>query len=117
MRYVPDRFLTAADLGATPRPRARRTRPSCSTPRPASRSVPNGSLGFRYTESGKGRWNLDLGGRRPGADACTARTRTRSPVDLPRFDVGETEGGAIDPPRGAGACGSAAGWSPPCSTC
>ena len=23
--------------------------------------VPNGSLGFRYTDSGVGKWNLDLG--------------------------------------------------------
>ena len=23
--------------------------------------VPNGSLGFRWTDSGKGKWNLDLG--------------------------------------------------------
>ena len=24
-------------------------------------AVPNGSLGFRYTDAGVGKWNLDLG--------------------------------------------------------
>ncbi|MBO0803292.1 MAG: nitrate reductase subunit alpha, partial [Nocardiopsaceae bacterium] len=56
-------------------------------------TAPNGTLGFRYGEAGLGRWNLDLGDidpvltlhGRPGAEPV--------PVDLPRFDAGDTEGG------------------------
>ncbi len=61
---VPGKFLTAADLAAD------------STPEDAWKTVlldevtkmpvvPNGSMGFRYAESGKGRWNLDLDGVAP----------------------------------------------------
>ena len=73
--------------------RERRTppsRPSSSTPAPASRSVPNGSLGHRYGEAGVGRWNLELGdvdpqlslldgarGDRAGADAALRHPRRR----------------------------------------
>ncbi len=55
--------------------------------------MPNGSLGFRFTESGRGRWNLDLGGADPVL-TLYRRTAEFVPVDLPRFDVGPTEGGA-----------------------
>ncbi|MER7277272.1 nitrate reductase subunit alpha [Dactylosporangium sp. NPDC000244] len=55
--------------------------------------VPNGSLGFRYGETGAGKWNLDLGDVRPrlsceGGDAVE--------VSLPRFD---TPTGAAEPVR------------------
>ncbi len=48
--------------------------------------VPNGSMGFRYTESGAGRWNLDLGGvaaqltvlGRRGRARCCSRASTPS---------------------------------------
>lgn len=57
-------------------------------------AVPNGSIGFRYGSQGEGRWNLDLGTIRPALTA-SGRTGTESvPVDLPRFDVGPTEGGS-----------------------
>lgn len=47
--------------------------------------MPNGSLGFRFGEEGKGRWNLDLGDVDPllsvyGTDGAETVT-----VDLPRF--------------------------------
>ena len=68
----------------------RATCPASSSPRPTSATsgegaawktvlvdgrtgdpvVPNGSLGFRYTDVRRGRWNLDLGERRPAADAA-----------------------------------------------
>ncbi len=93
--YVPDRFLTAADLGRTGEGDAWRTVVlDAATGEPA---VPNGSLGDRYTASGKGRWNLDLEGIDPqltlfGSDEAVA-------VDLPRFDVNDApnEGGSILP--------------------
>src|SRR5699024_9707432 len=60
--YVPDGFLTAADLddaAGTSEGAAHKTvLLDAATGEPR---VPNGSLGFRFTESGMGRWNLDLG--------------------------------------------------------
>jgi nitrate reductase alpha subunit len=91
--FVPDRFLTAADLGRSGEGDAWRTVLfDAATGRPA---VPNGSLGDRYSESGVGHWNLDLGGLDPalslvgGGDAVA--------LDLPRFDLndGPDEGGSI----------------------
>ncbi len=87
-----DRFLTAADLGQESEGAAWKTvLLDAATGEPV---VPNGSLGFRYTESGAGRWNLDLGGVTPalslygdGAEAV--------PVKLPRFDLGGEGGGEI----------------------
>ncbi|HWF41983.1 MAG TPA: nitrate reductase subunit alpha [Acidothermaceae bacterium] len=92
--YVPDRFLTAADLGgdddaAIEGAASKTVVLDAETRLPR---VPNGSLGFRYTDSGVGRWNLDLADVDPvltlyGTDAESL------PVDLPRFDVGQSEGG------------------------
>lgn len=60
---VPGKFLTAQDLGATADEDAWKTvLLDGATMEPV---VPNGSMGFRYAESGKGRWNLDLEGVSP----------------------------------------------------
>jgi nitrate reductase alpha subunit len=95
--YVPDRFLTAADLAeddgvTTPEGAAWKTVLLDSVsglPR-----VPNGSLGFRHTATGEGSWNLDLGDIDPmlslSGDGSTAVM-----VDLPRFDIGGEGGGEI----------------------
>ncbi len=89
--YVPDRFLTAADLGDTAEGAAHKTVVlDAATGGPA---IPNGSLGFRFSESGVGKWNLDLGGIDPVLTVY-GRHHEAVPVDLPRFDTGQTEGGA-----------------------
>ena len=86
--FVPGKFLTAADLDAdAPAEDAWKTvvlDESSGAP-----VVPNGSMGFRYADSGKGRWNLDLDGVTPalslaGADAAPVE------VLLPAFT--ETDG-------------------------
>jgi nitrate reductase / nitrite oxidoreductase, alpha subunit len=90
-RYLPGRFLTAADLGQEGEGSAHKTVVlDEATGEPV---VPNGSLGFRYAESGLGRWNLDLAGIEP-ALTLYGRHEDAVPVDLPRFDVGDTEGGS-----------------------
>ncbi|SPL98776.1 Respiratory nitrate reductase alpha chain [[Actinomadura] parvosata subsp. kistnae] len=77
--YVPDKFLTAADLEgqesafATVLLDARTGEPV----------VPNGSLAFRYSEQGRGRWNLDLSDVDP---LLTCLGDEAVPVALPRFD-------------------------------
>jgi len=87
--WVPDRFLTAADLGDAADGAAHKTVLLDATDKPV---VPNGSLGFRFTASGAGRWNLDLGGADPVL-TLYGRHERAVPVDLPRFDAGPTEGG------------------------
>ena len=90
--YVPGKFLTAADLGDDGEGAAWKT--VLVDGRTGEPVVPNGSLGFRYTESGAGRWNLDLGERRAAADPAR---RAPSPVEvlLPRFDALDGTGGVL----------------------
>ena len=57
-------------------------------------AVPNGSVGHRYAASEQGSWNLKLEGIEPVLTLIDRATE-RVPVDLPRFDVGESEGGEI----------------------
>src|SRR5579875_1148082 len=89
--FVPGRFLTAADLGEDAEGAAHK--PVMLNAATGEPFVPNGSLGFRFTESGLGRWNLDLGGADP-ALTLYGRHEQAVPVDLPRFDAGPTEGGS-----------------------
>src|SRR5215475_3774620 len=89
--FVPDRFLTAADLGEAGEGVAHKTimlNDATSEP-----FAPNGSLGFRFGEFGLGRWNLELDGADPVL-TLYGRHDQAVPVDLPRFDVGETGGGS-----------------------
>ena len=99
--YVPDGFLTAADLavagvdaaGATATGEGAEFQMVLLDAASGEPFVPNGSLGFRHTDAGVGRWNLDLGGVDPVLSVYDRRERA-VPVDLPRFDVGDSEGGS-----------------------
>jgi nitrate reductase alpha subunit len=82
--YVTGKNLTAADLGDDTEGAA--FKPVLIDSRTGEVVVPNGSLGFRYTDSGVGKWNLDLGDVVPqltvlGDDAGTATLK------LARFDT------------------------------
>lgn len=88
--YVPDRFLTAADLGADGDGATHRTVVLDSVT--SEPFFPNGTLADHFSESGKGRWNLELGDVDPVLSLYGRHTEAVA-VDLPRFDVGETEGG------------------------
>ena len=83
--YRPGKFLTAADLEghSSVDNAAFKTVVLDAAGAPV---VPNGSLGFRYGESGAGRWNLDLGEVDPllSADGGGEPAVT---VELPRFDA------------------------------
>ncbi|HYF73836.1 MAG TPA: molybdopterin-dependent oxidoreductase, partial [Nocardioides sp.] len=88
--WTPDRFVTAADLGEQSAGAEHKTvLLDDATGEPV---VPNGSLGFRYGPEGEGRWNLDLGDVVPALGLDGHHTGV-VPVDLARFDVGDTEGG------------------------
>ncbi|MCU1641685.1 MAG: nitrate reductase subunit alpha [Nocardia sp.] len=79
---VPGKFLTAADLGHTAE--AVEFQPVLLDA-DGNPQVPNGSLGHRFTEAGKGRWNLDLGGVDPLL-TLHGRTDDAAAVQFPRFD-------------------------------
>jgi nitrate reductase / nitrite oxidoreductase, alpha subunit len=90
--YVPDRFLTAADLGHAGQDAAHQTvLLDAATREPF---LPGGTLASRFSEAGRGKWNLDLGGRDPVLTLYGMHEDAVA-VDLPRFDAGETEGGGV----------------------
>jgi nitrate reductase / nitrite oxidoreductase, alpha subunit len=91
--YAPGKFLTADALGDTSENAASKT---VLLDADATPVVPNGSLGFRYGEQGKGRWNLDLGDvdplltlREPVAEGGSVA------LDLPRFDQPDGSAGTL----------------------
>lgn len=97
--HVPERFLTAADLRATPAagpPPTGEAGPAGDGEAPwktvvwdttaGGPAVPNGSQGFRWAESGMGLWNLELGGIRP-ALSLLDQEHTVVQTLLPRFDT------------------------------
>ena len=88
--HVPGRFLTAADLGETGENAD--WKPVLLDGATGEPAVPNGSVGFRYGDAGKGRWNLRLGDLDP---VLTLHGRHDEAVEvaLPRFDAGDGPGG------------------------
>ncbi|MFD4403176.1 nitrate reductase subunit alpha [Nocardia sp. NPDC058499] len=89
--YLPGKFLTAADLDeylGTENP-AFKTVVLDAEGRPV---VPNGSLGYRFGETGAGRWNLDLEGVRPQLTLLGDNAVT---VLMPRFDTTGGEGATV----------------------
>ncbi|MBD0741366.1 hypothetical protein BG418_07680 [Streptomyces sp. CBMA152] len=105
---VPDGFLTAADLGSDEENARHRTvLVDRTTGEPV---VPGGSLGFRWGEAGRGRWNLDLG-EVDSELSLLGSAEDTAEVALPRFD----EGGSTMV-RGVPARRTGGAWSPRSST-
>jgi nitrate reductase alpha subunit len=90
--YVADRFLRASDIAASEE-RAE-WKPVVLDARTGEPTVPTGSVGHRYAPGDEGRWNLRLNGIEPVLSLLD-RGGEAVAVDLPRFDVGETEGGGV----------------------
>ncbi len=87
--WVPDKFVTAQDLGETSEGADFKTvMVNSDTGKPF---VPNGSLGFRFGKEGEGKWNLDLEGIDPALSFYEASGSENVEVLLPRFDVGQSE--------------------------
>lgn len=82
--FVPGKFLRASDLGEISEGSEWKT--VVVDGRTGEPVVPGGTLGERWTESGVGRWNLDLGDLSP---QLTLLGRRAQPVEvlLPRFDT------------------------------
>ena len=90
--HVAGAFLRAADLGTGgEHAEAKTVVWDAATGAPV---VPPGSIGFRWGDEGAGRWNLDLGEVVP-ALSLIDHAEELVAVDLPRFDVGGTEGGGV----------------------
>jgi nitrate reductase alpha subunit len=87
--YVPGKFLTESDLGVTGAPESdwKTVVLDDATGRPV---VPNGSIGFRYAESGEGRWNLDLGDVTPRLSLADGGAPVE--VSLPAFTAADGTG-------------------------
>ena len=88
--YVTGKNLTAADLGDDGEGAA--FKPVLIDGRTGDVVVPNGSLGFRYTDSGIGKWNLDLGDIVPqltvlGDGAGDGDAVATATLKLARFDT------------------------------
>ncbi|CAG7647815.1 nitrate reductase subunit alpha [Actinacidiphila bryophytorum] len=97
--YVPGKFLRAADLGgAAGQQEAAEWKTAVWDLAAGAPAVPGGSVGFRWAESGQGRWNLDLGGIDPALTLMGLADAGPAEVLLPRFD---TDGG----PHGQGSGG------------
>ena len=90
--YVPDRFLRASDIAASEE--QAEWKPVVLDERTGAPVVPPGSVGHRYAPGDEGRWNLRLDGIEPVLSLLD-RGGEAVAVDLPRFDVGETEGGGV----------------------
>ncbi|MBC7269680.1 MAG: nitrate reductase subunit alpha [Streptomyces sp.] len=90
--YTPGKFLTAADLGGQQEhPEFRTVLLDAATGAPV---VPNGTLGDRFSDSGAGKWNLDLGDIDP---LLSAEGSAEAPVavELPRFDAPDGAAGRV----------------------
>ena len=100
--YVADRFLTAADLGGdAARAEGAAHKTVLLDSATGAPHVPNGSIGFRWTPSGQGRWNLDLKGVDPVL-SLYGRHEEAVPVDLAALRHRRDRGRRDRPPRGPG---------------
>ena len=87
---VADRFLRASDLGQTGG--NAEWKGVVLDEKTGAPAVPNGSIGFRWGEEGMGKWNLELDGLEPALTLLGAHDELVE-VELPRFDVGDSESG------------------------
>jgi len=92
-RLVPGAFLTAADLPGPGGDDSDAWKTVLLDDRTGEPVVPDGSLGFRWTDAGRGHWNLRLGGVAPRLSVYAPDGDARE-VALPRFDTGTDGGGA-----------------------
>ena len=94
--YVPDKFLTAADLGDDDW-RARRSRPSWSTPRPAAPPCPTDPWDSATPKRARASGTWTSAGIDPALSLHDAGGSRNIEVLAPRFDVGheDNEGGGV----------------------
>ncbi|MHA3724107.1 nitrate reductase subunit alpha [Leucobacter sp. HY1910] len=93
-KLVPGKFVTAADLGGEAAAATNAEFKPALLDISGEARVPNGSLGHRYAQSDKGKWNLDLGDITPALSVADLATWHGEAVEvsLPRFDLAPEEG-------------------------
>ena len=84
--HVPGRFVMAADLGDTSEHAD--WKPVLLDAATGEPAIPNGAVGFRYGDEGRGAWNLRLGDLDPVL-TLYGRQAQDVAVALPRFDDGD----------------------------
>ncbi|MEL3944304.1 nitrate reductase subunit alpha [Streptomyces sp. LNU-CPARS28] len=86
--HTPGAFVTAKDLdlAGDAEAEARRWMPVLLDKAGGRPTVPNGTLGDRWSKASEGRWNLDLGEVDPLLSLYGRPGATRATVTLPRFD-------------------------------
>ncbi|AZG48388.1 nitrate reductase subunit alpha [Gordonia insulae] len=92
--YVPGKFVTADELGAARSPEEDVWKTVFIDQATGQPVVPNGSMGFRYADSGVGRWNLDLDGIVP-ALSLYGDGNEFVPVSFPAFDAPDGSGSVL----------------------
>ncbi|GAA3697557.1 nitrate reductase subunit alpha [Gordonia hankookensis] len=93
--YVPGKFLTADEVGdATSAAEEDVWKTVILDEATGQPVVPNGSMGFRYADSGVGQWNLDLDGVVP-ALTLHGDSAEAVPVSFPAFDAPDGSGSVV----------------------
>ncbi|PYE19517.1 respiratory nitrate reductase alpha subunit apoprotein [Williamsia limnetica] len=96
--YVPGKFVTADELASLPDGAEadddvwKTVVLDDTTGDPA---VPNGSLGFRFSAAGEGRWNLDLGDIEPVLTLLDRDGADNVEILLPAFDAPDGSGSVL----------------------
>ncbi|ABK01715.1 respiratory nitrate reductase alpha subunit apoprotein [Arthrobacter sp. FB24] len=91
---TPSKFLTAMDLPAEAGAEDAAFRTVLFDKKTGRTAVPNGSMGFRYSGSGEGKWNLDLEGIEP-ALSLREVSGDSAEVLLPCFEDAGGEGSVL----------------------
>lgn len=96
--FVPGKFVTADELAVLPDGAAADDdvwKTVVLDEKTGDAAVPNGSLGFRFSESGEGRWNLDLGEIAPALTLLDRDGTDNVEILLPAFDAPDGSGSIL----------------------
>ncbi|GAB3523283.1 nitrate reductase subunit alpha [Arthrobacter monumenti] len=89
---VPSKFLTSADMESEPGSEDDAFKTVLFDQKTGRAVVPNGSMGYRYNDSGIGKWNLDLGAADPALSMIDTGSTETAEILLPAFDDPAGEG-------------------------
>ncbi|MFJ6344365.1 nitrate reductase subunit alpha [Pseudarthrobacter oxydans] len=91
---TPSKFLTARDIPAESGAEDAAFRTVLFDKKAGRPAVPNGSMGFRYSGSGEGRWNLDLEGMEPALSLREVSGESAE-ILLPCFEQADGTGSVL----------------------
>ncbi|WP_350005686.1 nitrate reductase subunit alpha [Pseudarthrobacter sp. WHRI 8279] len=91
---TPSKFLTARDIPAESGAEDAAFRTVLFDKKAGRPAVPNGSMGFRYSGSGEGKWNLDLEGMEPALSLREVSGESAE-ILLPCFEQADGTGSVL----------------------